>query len=142
MIDLLIQYQNAIYGGLFISISCIILLAFLGKIAGISGIFSYLVSSKIAGVNAWHICFIIGLILGGTAYAYWGGINYPIRENFPTSLLIISGLLVGYGTQLGNGCTSGHGICGISRLSKRSIIATVIFMGVAVITTLIMKVVS
>ena len=102
-----------------------------GRIAGISGIFGGCLSFD-TGDKGWRITFIAGLILapltGGLA-----GVPIPYPE-MPASFLVIvaAGLLVGFGTRLGGGCTSGHGVCGIARLSRRSIVATAIFMAVAV----------
>lgn len=133
------SFYPAIGGGLIISLACIILLLFLGKIAGISGIFAHLTTPKIKKVNFWQITFITGILLGSWAVMYFFNIDVPRRENFPTGALVFSGLLVGYGTQLGNGCTSGHGICGIGRISMRSIVATVTFMLVAIVTVFIFR---
>ena len=130
-------FYPALIGGGLIALSCLILMLALGKIAGISGIFFSTVFQSLSNLKQgqyWQIAFIVGLVIGGTLYTELIGISYTVRTNFPLWMLIIAGLLVGYGTQLGNGCTSGHGICGISRFSKRSISATIIFMSTAILT--------
>jgi uncharacterized protein len=131
-------------GGVLIGISATVLLL-AGRLAGISGILSGLIpfSSK---DSLWRVLFIVGLIVGAGLFPVVGGdmsfldINpYGLTETAHTALLIVAGLLVGVGTYVGAGCTSGHGICGIGRLSVRSIIATVTFVVVAAITVFIMR---
>ncbi len=129
------QIFNALLGGLIIGLSASIMLIFIGRISGISGIFANGLNFK--KNNLWRPFFVLGLMLGGffcfkiKPELFYNSINYtPLR-------LIFSGILVGYGTQLGNGCTSGHGVCGISRLSKRSIVATLCFMTSGLITVYI-----
>jgi uncharacterized membrane protein YedE/YeeE len=116
-------------GGLLIGIAAAIMLLGLGRIAGVSGLAAR--ATGIADTGAPRnvaLAFVIGLPLGAFLVArVLGG----VPANFPVSIwpLVVGGLLVGFGTRLGSGCTSGHGVCGMSRLSIRSIIATVIFMG-------------
>ncbi|MEH6527599.1 MAG: YeeE/YedE thiosulfate transporter family protein [Sneathiella sp.] len=131
-------------GGLLIGISATLLLM-AGRMAGISGILAGLIPFD-SKDNLWRILFIVGLIIGAGLYPALGGdmsamnINpYELSETTHTALLIIAGLLVGIGTYVGAGCTSGHGICGIGRLSVRSIIATVTFVVVAALTVFIMR---
>jgi uncharacterized membrane protein YedE/YeeE len=136
----------ALLGGLFIGLSAAIYLLYLGRIAGISGMLSAIVSKddasiKILRMNNYPLLFITGIILGSAISFYLFQITFEIRTDFSIPLLVISGLLVGYGTQLGNGCTSGHGVCGIGRKSKRSIISTIIFMIFAMITALISSII-
>lgn len=135
------EYLNPLAGGILIGLASTIMLAALGRITGISGIFSSLLSyPKIE--NTWKYYFILGLILGGFIMKalFPDFFNFKMPVNI--YLLIGAGLLVGYGTRLGSGCTSGHGVCGMPRLSKRSIIATMTFMGAGVITVAIMGVLS
>ncbi len=127
----------ALLGGLLIGLSAVIMLAAMGRIAGISGILGGMLSFK-NGDRLWRVLFLAGLVLGAGAYAVLGGdisgidINpFGLSENTQTAVLVFAGLLVGYGTQLGSGCTSGHGVCGLGRLSRRSLTATLIFMGTA-----------
>lgn len=102
-------------------------MATLGRIAGISGILSAVIRSPRAQFG-WQWVFLLGLVAaGGAANALLGGWTTP-RVDFPVWALVLAGLLVGFGTALGSGCTSGHGVCGLSRLSLRSLVATGVFM--------------
>ncbi|EKT55972.1 YeeE/YedE family protein [Providencia sneebia] len=123
---------SAAIGGLLIGLAVTILLIFNGRIAGISGILGGLLK-PIAGDTAWKAAFIAGLIISPMLYI---AVDKMPEVNITTSVpkLIVAGLLVGFGTRLGSGCTSGHGICGMARCSRRSIVAVVIFMLVAFIT--------
>ena len=124
---------SAAIGGGLIGLSAVLLMLLTGRIAGISGIFGGLLNFK-SDDRDWRIAFIAGLILA-PLMAGWIGHPMPIPK-LPASWTVITGagLLVGFGTRLGGGCTSGHGICGIARLSSRSIVATVIFMLAAIAT--------
>jgi uncharacterized membrane protein YedE/YeeE len=122
---------NPLIGGLLIGLATTIYLLSLGKVIGISGIFSQLLFNK---GRLLPFLFIAGLIIGGSAYGVITEQTVAFPESRSPWLLIISGLLVGYGTRLGGGCTSGHGVCGISRLSPRSLVATAVFMVVAITT--------
>ena len=122
---------SAAIGGALIGLAAVLLTLFTGRIAGISGIFGGCLSLG-AGDKGWRIAFIAGLILAPLA---GGLVGFPLAApEMPSSYVVIvaAGLLVGFGTRLGGGCTSGHGVCGIARLSPRSIVATAIFMAVAV----------
>ena len=125
-------------GGILIGLASVMLLAFNGRIAGISGILNGILTPK-RGEVLWRALFIAGLIVGGIAV----GVVYP--GAFPEDLnisyvgLAVAGLLVGFGTRLGSGCTSGHGVCGMSRLSGRSIIATLTFMATGAAAVLIVR---
>ncbi|MGO2511546.1 MULTISPECIES: YeeE/YedE family protein [Marinomonas] len=122
---------NPLVGGLLIGLTTTIYLLSVGKVIGISGILSQLLFSK---ERFLPFLFIAGLIIGGSAYGILTEQTVAFPEARSPLLLIVSGLLVGYGTRLGGGCTSGHGVCGISRLSPRSIVATLVFMAAAIIT--------
>ena len=122
---------NPLVGGLLIGLTTTIYLLSVGKVIGISGILSQLLFSK---ERYLPFLFIAGLIIGGSAYGILTEQTVAFPETRSPLLLIVSGLLVGYGTRLGSGCTSGHGVCGISRLSPRSIVATLVFMTAAIIT--------
>ena len=129
---------SAAIGGALIGLAAVMLMLLAGRVAGIAGI-----TAGILGIGsidrAWRIAFIAGLILAPIA-AMLAGYAVPMPQ-MPASWVVIvaSGLLVGFGTRLGSGCTSGHGICGFSRLSKRSIAATAIFIGTAVVTVALMR---
>ncbi|OAT34801.1 YeeE/YedE family protein [Proteus myxofaciens] len=124
-------------GGLMIGVAATILLIFNGRIAGISGILGEVLSKKQQG-NGWRWAFLAGMLV---APALFYMINEPLLPVIDASplMLIIAGLLVGVGTRLANGCTSGHGICGLARLSRRSIIAVIIFMATAFITVYLQR---
>ena len=127
---------SAAIGGALIGLSAVLLMLLTGRIAGISGIFSGLLNLR-SEDRDWRIAFIAGLILTPVIA---GAIGYGMAPpKLPASWVMITaaGLLVGFGTRLGGGCTSGHGICGIGRLSLRSIVATIVFMLTAVITVAI-----
>lgn len=133
-----VAWLDALVGGVMIGIAVSLMLFLTGRVAGISGILSGLIRPA-KGDIAWRLFFIFGLITGGLALQF----NRP--EVFGRSPLVhdwtvvIAGLLVGYGTTLGSGCTSGHGICGISRFSIRSIAATMIFICAGVVSVAILK---
>ncbi|PAO25963.1 hypothetical protein BTT96_18165 [Vibrio vulnificus] len=124
---------ESLAGGILLGISALTMLLVNGKVAGISGILTGLLTPKSRDF-AWRLMFVIGMVSGGVLAVTFGAASASVA--LPTSgvLIAAAGLLVGIGTRLGNGCTSGHGICGIGRLSKRSIVATAIFMAVAAMT--------
>ncbi|MCZ2368767.1 YeeE/YedE family protein [Vibrio diabolicus] len=124
---------ESLFGGLLLGISATILLLVNGKIAGISGIMNGIMSPK-KGDYSWRLLFAVGMIAGGLISVLMLGVAVPSTANLSLGMVIAAGLLVGIGTRLGNGCTSGHGICGMGRLSKRSIVATCVFMAVAGLT--------
>ena len=127
--------SNDIYfgvlGGSFIGISAVGLMFTLGRIAGISGIIQAALWSD---DKNWRLFFLLGLIVTSSLFYYFNPGHIVKREDFPLGWLAFSGILVGLGVALGNGCTSGHGICGLSRFSKRSLIATLAFFALALIT--------
>lgn len=122
----------SVIGGLLIGAAAWILIVFCGRVAGISGILGGLLSFK-TGDKTWRLAFLAGLLLSPALYRLYK----PLPEITVTAswwLLIVAGLLVGIGTRYASGCTSGHGVCGLSRLSRRSLAATATFMCVAFIT--------
>ena len=131
------DYLMATAGGALIGTASVMLLWLNGRIAGISGILNGAFGTRWAETG-WRMAFIGGLIAGGLVFQWASGAPLIERDDFPVWMTIIAGLLVGFGTRLGNGCTSGHGICGISRLSVRSIAATITFVlvGMLVATTI------
>ncbi|EGR1577444.1 YeeE/YedE family protein [Vibrio parahaemolyticus] len=127
---------ESLFGGILLGISATILLLVNGKIAGISGIMNGIMSPK-KGEYSWRLLFAVGMIAGGLISVLMLGVAVPSTANLSLGMVIAAGLLVGIGTRLGNGCTSGHGICGMGRLSKRSIVATCVFMAVAGLTVFV-----
>ncbi len=130
------SYAHGLIGGMLIGLAAVLLYWFNGRIMGVSGIVSRLLSKPDQDFW-WRLAFVIGLVSGGFIYQ----LKYPVTIVIDASgvSLIIAGLLVGAGTVIGNGCTSGHGICGIARLSKRSIVATIVFMAAGILTVWIRK---
>ncbi len=129
---------TAFAGGILIGLSVTLMLLFNGRITGISGILAGLLMPK-SGDWLWRFAFIVGLMAGAILFVRVLSDSSIPDINYPLGLLICSGFLVGYGTSLGNGCTSGHGICGIGRLSPRSIIATMVFMISGACTVLVFR---
>jgi uncharacterized protein len=117
----------SLLGGVLIGLGASAMLLLDGKIAGISGILGG-VLKPVKGDTLWRICFLTGLLAGGLLLreSLPGAFDFGLIRPFP--LLAIAGLLVGFGTRLGSGCTSGHGVCGVSRLSPRSLVATATFI--------------
>lgn len=130
-------YSYAIIGGTLIGLSAVLLMFWLGRIAGISGIVSSLLKRE--PDSAWRWLFIIGILLGAILFQLTDIAQTPVRTALPTWLVIVAGLLVGFGSTLGSGCTSGHGVCGLARFSVRSIAATCTFLVTAIITTCVMR---
>jgi uncharacterized membrane protein YedE/YeeE len=130
---------SAFIGGILIGSAAVLLLGLNGRIAGVSGILGGVVSDPVSGLgeSAWRLAFLLGLILGAQAVALIQPVALEIAASWPA--LIVGGLLVGFGTRLGNGCTSGHGVCGIARLSPRSLVATGIFVLTAMITLFVVR---
>ena len=126
---------SALTGGLLIGLSVALFFILNGRMIGISGIASNFLVSKNNRVD--NFLFLVGLILGPLIYSYTTGKEINISISSSLILLIIGGALVGFGTKLSSGCTSGHGISGISRFSLRSIIATITFMIVGILTVFI-----
>ena len=127
----------SLLGGVLIGISSALFILANGRIAGISGIIGGLLSRG-SGDRAWRLAFLVGLIAAPAAiFALTGPVNATIEAN--TEVLVIAGLLVGIGTRYGAGCTSGHGVCGLSRLSPRSLVATLAFMGSGMAIVFVMR---
>jgi uncharacterized membrane protein YedE/YeeE len=128
----------ALIGGAFIGLAATLLLWLNGRLAGISGILWKLFFPQ-SGEVLWRVLFLVGVI-GGAGLYYAAAGNQPVgRGTFPAWLLVVGGFLVGYGTSLGNGCTSGHGVCGLGRLSLRSLVATAVFLLTAILVTFVVR---
>ena len=130
-------WQPALVGGMLIGTSALVLLLFNGRIAGISGIFSG--GLGWATDRPWRWMFLAGMVLGGLVYEY--GLAATPTPTYPLApgAMIFGGLLVGFGTRLGNGCTSGHGVCGLGRLSLRSLVAVIVFLATAMVTVFVTR---
>ena len=128
---------SATIGGLLIGLAAGLLLLLRGRIAGISGILGAALRAP-AAEGAWRLAFLVGLPIGAAGVGLATG-GLVVQSVVPTPVLVLAGLLVGFGTQLGSGCTSGHGVCGIARGSRRSIAATLVFMGSGALTVFVVR---
>ncbi len=128
----------SLIGGMLIGLSASMLLLFNGKIAGISGIIAGTLSPA-KNDTLWRIVFVAGLLVGGFLLRLLSPQTFVIGITRSWSALVVAGLLVGFGTRLGNGCTSGHGVCGLSRFSQRSLLATVTFIATGALTVYIIN---
>jgi hypothetical protein len=129
--------SQSLLGGVLIGISAAVLLAFNGRIAGISGIlYNLLFNPLSASERGWRLAFLVGLLGGGYLML---PVEFELREGYSQWLLIASGLAVGIGTRIGNGCTSGHGVCGIGLMAGRSVVATATFMAIGIITVTVLR---
>jgi uncharacterized membrane protein YedE/YeeE len=129
---------SGLLGGALIGASAALLLVLNGRVAGISGIVGGLLTPA-RGEVAWRVAFLAGLIVAPLAYAGLGGALPPVALDASPAVLVAAGLLVGFGTRLGAGCTSGHGVCGIGRGSPRSLTATAVFMATAIATVFVTR---
>ena len=131
-------WTSALAGGVLIGLSATLLLWMNGRVAGVSGILNGLVFPH-AGDVSWRAAFLLGLVAAGGLYmAFVPGAPLP-RTDSSRAALVLAGLLVGFGTRMGNGCTSGHGVCGLGRLSLRSLVAVATFMTTAIATTFVVR---
>ena len=126
---------TALLGGALIGLAATVLYAGIGRIAGISGIVNNAIERR--QERGWRLAFLAGLLAAAAAWFAWS--DEAPRNGFPLPWLLAAGLLVGFGTRLGNGCTSGHGICGLARLSKRSLAAVVAFMASGIATVYVVR---
>ena len=124
---------SGLIGGLLIGLATTLMLLLNGRIAGISGIVGGLLTRKGSEVG-WRAMFVAGLLLGALVYMLATGGALLVRIEASLPIVVVAGLLVGFGTRLGSGCTSGHGVSGLARFSKRSIVATSVFMGAGIVT--------
>ncbi len=129
---------SALTGGVLIGLSAVILLLASGRVAGVSGILGGVLAPRL-GDTSWRLLFIAGMFAGPLLYAALIGPRPEVMITNSLPLLIAAGLLVGFGTRLGSGCTSGHGVCGLARLSSRSMAATGTFLVAAIITVFISR---
>lgn len=129
---------SALLGGALIGLGAALLLLFNGRIAGVSGIVGSLLK-PVKGERAWRLAFVGGLVSGPLLVRWLSGQPVSITIDASLPMLIAGGLLVGFGTSLGSGCTSGHGVCGIARFSPRSLVATLAFMLAGAVTVFIVR---
>lgn len=129
---------SALGGGLLIGLAATLLMLGNGRVAGIAGILAGAYGGP-GGDRAWRIIFLLGMATGGFLAALAGFAESLERTGYPFGLLVIAGLIAGFGARLGNGCTSGHGVCGISRFSLRSVVATLLFTVAGVITVAVLR---
>jgi uncharacterized membrane protein YedE/YeeE len=129
----------SLLGGILIGISAVALMACQGRVAGISGILSRLLPPHRDGETLGRAAFILGLVIAPVSWKLLTG--HPVAQTVSANLpvMAVAGLLVGFGTVLGNGCTSGHGVCGIARFSTRSLVATATFMAAAFVTVFLAR---
>src|SRR5690349_7151729 len=128
----------ALIGGLLIGTSAALFLVLNGRVTGISGILGGLIPPE-RGQAGWRLAFLAGMFVSAPVYVMAGGTLPPVALDASLPVLIVAGLLVGFGTRLGAGCTSGHGVCGIGRGSPRSFVATLVFMATAIATVFLAR---
>ncbi|TCS93507.1 hypothetical protein EDC25_1272 [Pseudofulvimonas gallinarii] len=131
-------WMVALVGGILVGLSATLLLWLNGRVAGVSGILGGILFPR-PGEVSWRLMFLVGLVVAAGLYmALVPGAAVP-RTDFPRAGLVAAGVLVGFGTRMGNGCTSGHGVCGLGRLSARSLAAVLTFMATATATTFVVR---
>lgn len=124
-------------GGVMLGVASALFILLSGRLLGISGIMGGLLSPR-AGDSSWRLSFLAGLLVAPTVWSLFAG-PHEFRVEAGGSMLLVAGLLVGWGTRYGSGCTSGHGVCGLSRLSPRSLAATLAFMGAGFATVYVVR---
>lgn len=129
---------TATSGGVLIGLAATLLLWLNGRIAGVSGLLGGVLFPR-AGDVLWRAAFLLGLVVAAGAFMAWAPGAATPRSGFPLPALLCAGVLVGFGTRMGSGCTSGHGVCGLGRLSLRSLVAVLTFMTTAIATTYVLR---
>jgi len=129
---------SGLVGGILIGLAVALMLLLNGRLAGISGIVDGLLAPK-PGDTGWRVAFVAGLMLGALAYVVAAGGPATVDVLVSPPVLVLGGLLVGFGTRMGSGCTSGHGLCGLALFSRRSAVATAVFFGVAMLTVFLTR---
>ena len=129
---------SGFFGGVLIGVAALLLLLANGRIAGISGIVAGLLEPSFSDA-AWRLMFIAGLWIGAIALILARGAPFAVALQASMPVMVVAGFLVGFGTRMGGGCTSGHGVCGIARGSKRSIVATIVFIATAMATVYVVR---
>ena len=136
--DIYTSITRPLIGGALIGIAASLLLLFNGRVFGISGILAGVVMPR-RGETSWRLSVLVGLLSAGALLAMVAPASVRIATSGPLWRYVLAGLLVGFGTQLGSGCTSGHGVCGLSRLSRRSLVATVTFINAGILAVALMR---
>lgn len=126
-------------GGALIGIAAVVLLAANGRVAGVSGILGGAILDRPVGDIAWRIAFLGGLLLGALLFAAWSPSGLVVQFQTGWVGTVAAGVLVGFGTRMGSGCTSGHGVCGLARFSRRSLVATATFMAAGMVTVYLLR---
>ena len=129
---------SGLVGGLLIGLAVTLLLVLNGRIGGVSGIVGGLLTFEGRDLD-WRAAFVAGLVIGALAYVLATGAASLVQVETSLPVILVGGFLVGFGTRLGSGCTSGHGLCGLARFSKRSVVATSVFFGVAILTVFLTR---
>jgi uncharacterized protein len=142
-------WNHYLYGGLLIGAGVSLMFVLLGRVVGMSTVFSsswsfvsqraFFQQAAFTDTRVWRLICALGLVLGAALWWRWLGPDEGVQTHVSTTRLLLGGLLVGFGARLSNGCTSGHGICGLSSLSRPSLAAVLIFMGVAIVTAHVMR---
>ncbi len=137
--SLALDLSTALFGGALIGLASMLVLLFSGRVVGISGVVGGLLPPRPGDLD-WRVSFVVGLLVGGLALSVIlpGALDLSALPRGPLEL-VLGGALVGVGTRMGNGCTSGHGVCGIGRLSRRSILATITFISFAALTVFLTR---
>jgi uncharacterized membrane protein YedE/YeeE len=125
-------------GGVLIGLAAVGLLYFNGRIAGISGIMGGILHPQ-EGDTLWRALFVLGLLAGALLILWLHPVSFDLRIDVSDPIVLLGGFLVGIGTRIGNGCTSGHGVSGVGRLAPRSIVASAVFVGFAILTTYLVR---
>ncbi|HRL98766.1 MAG TPA: YeeE/YedE thiosulfate transporter family protein [Acidovorax sp.] len=128
---------TSLAGGLLLGLAAALFILFSGRVLGISGIVGGLLRPR-KGDAGWRLAFVLGMLVAPSLYALFAGPLQP-RIDAGWGMVVVAGLLVGVGTRYGSGCTSGHGVCGLSRLSPRSLVATLAFMGAGFVTVFLIR---
>jgi uncharacterized membrane protein YedE/YeeE len=132
------EWINALVGGVLIGVSVSLMLFWNGRVTGISGIINGVLTPQ-KGDTQWRVLFVLGLVMGGLVLKILKPETLTSTLISDTWTVIVAGLLVGFGTIMGSGCTSGHGVCGISRMSPRSLVATIAFMAAGILAVVIFR---
>lgn len=129
---------TGLLGGALIGLSVTMMMLFVGRITGISGIFGGLVVPQ-RGEVAWRVTFVAGLVSGGLILRVFYPQAFPVQLDSSMVLVVMAGLLVGFGTRMGSGCTSGHGICGLARFSQRSFVSVFTFIATGAVAVYLLR---